>query len=212
MICVSIAEKTSEACLTALAGIDFAEIRIDEMETDKTDIKKIFSSHPRLIATCRPGKRSSQERLDLLHSAIEAGAAYVDIEVEAEGKYKDYLISRARSSGCQVIISYHNFQKTPQKSELEHIIEWCFTAGADIAKIACMVQHKNETARLLGLLNDERPLIVLGMGKLGRITRIAAPLLGSPFTYASPGKGRETAAGQLDRKTLEKMIRIINDA
>ena len=206
MICVCIAEKTADDCLMALAGIEFAEIRIDKMEADLTDIKKIFSYHSQLIATCRPGDRSRAVRLDLLKAAINAGAAYIDIEVEAEDEYKEQLITRARAAGCQVIISYHNFEKTPQKHELVHILEWCFSSGADIAKISCMVQHQHENARLLGLLDDERPIVILGMGEPGRITRMAAPLLGSPFTYASQGKGKETAPGQIDKATLEKMM------
>jgi 3-dehydroquinate dehydratase-1 len=49
------------------------------------------------------------------------------------------------------------------------------------------------------------------MGKKGRITRITAPLLGSPFTFASHSKGKETAAGQIEKNILREMIGLLRD-
>ena len=49
------------------------------------------------------------------------------------------------------------------------------------------------------------------MGNKGRITRVAAPLLGSPFTFASLSKGKETAEGQIEKDTLEQMMRLLTD-
>jgi 3-dehydroquinate dehydratase-1 len=211
MICVSIAEKTPEENIKALKDIDFAEIRIDRMERPQIPgIKKIFSQHTRLIASCRPGTISDQKRQTLLTTAISAGAAYVDIGLGTDKRIKKTILEKARSTGCKVIVSYHNFKTTPDETELRDIIEECFVSGADIAKIACMVHSDRENIILLGLLLDSRPLVVIGMGEKGKVTRIAAPILGSPFTYASLSSGRETAAGQLDKINLEKIFQIIN--
>ena len=73
-----------------------------------------------------------------------------------------------------------------------------------------MVHSDRESIILLGLLLDSRPLVVIGMGEKGKVTRIAAPILGSPFTYASLSSGKETAAGQLDKINLEKIFKILN--
>jgi 3-dehydroquinate dehydratase type I len=211
MICVSIAEKTPEENVKALKDIDFAEIRIDRMDRPQIPgIKKIFSQHTRLIATCRPGKISDQKRQTLLTTAISAGAAYVDIGLGTDKGIKKAILKKARSAGCKVIVSYHNFKTTPDETKLRDIIEECFVSGADIAKIACMVHSDRENIILLGLLLDSRPLLVIGMGEKGKVTRIAAPILGSPFTYASLSSGRETAEGQLDKINLEKIFQIIN--
>ena len=104
-------------------------------------------------------------------------------------------------------MSFHDYAKTPARHELEGIVDACFEAGADIVKIACMAHSETDNARLLGLLDDSRKVVVIGMGRKGRITRIVAPLLGSPFTFASLSKGKETAAGQIDRKALEGLLR-----
>jgi len=210
MICVSIAEKTPEENLKALKDVDFAEIRIDRMERPQIpDIKKIFSQPTRLIATCRPGKIPDKKRQTLLTTAISAGATYVDIELGSDEGIKKAILEKARPAGCKVIVSYHNFNTTPAEIKLHNIIEDCFVSGADIAKIACLVHTDRDNIMLLGLLLDSRPLIVIGMGEKGKVTRIAAPILGSPFTYASLSSGRETAAGQLDKINLEKIFQIL---
>jgi len=211
MICISIAEKTPEKNLKALKDVDFAEIRIDRMERPQVPgIKKIFSHPTRLIATCRPGKIPDKKRQTLLTTAISAGAAYVDIGLESDKGIKKTILEKARLAGCKVIVSYHNFITTPAETKLRDIIEECFVSGADIAKIACMVHSDHENIILLGLLLDSRPLVVIGMGEKGKVTRIAAPILGSLFTYASLSSGKETAAGQLDKTNLEKIFRILN--
>lgn len=211
MICVSIAEVTFEKCLYALKGVDFAEIRIDKMAVEVEDVKKIFNKHPKLIATCRPGRVDDKKRKELLLVAIEAGAAFVDVEVESDDEYKNTIIEKARSAGCRIIVSYHNFEKTPQRVELEHILNWCFDSGADIAKIACRVNSEKDNARLLGLLNETRSLVVAGIGDKGKISRVVAPLLGSPFTYASLIAGKETAEGQIDKETLKRIFQTLKD-
>lgn len=209
MICVSIAERTVEGCIKALAGLELAEIRMDAIEVHELGgdgIRRIFSQPKMLIATCRPGIRDEEQRRGALANAIDCGAAYVDIEVESDDGLKNDIAARARRKGCKVIVSYHDYKKTPPSEELRQIVEWCFQSGADIAKISCMVNSEKDNARLLGLLDLGRPLIVIGMGEKGRLTRVVAPLLGAAFTYASSASGKETAPGQIDKARLEKIM------
>jgi 3-dehydroquinate dehydratase-1 len=44
------------------------------------------------------------------------------------------------------------------------------------------------------------------MGEKGKLTRLAAPLLGSVFTYASLGEGKETAEGQWEAASLRRIL------
>lgn len=216
MICVSIAETDVEKCIEALAGLEMAEIRLDMVKLGvgnarSTAIKKIFSQPLKLIATCRPGSCSEEDREKIIIEAIGAGASFVDVEVEGKDEYKKKIVQKARASGCKVIISFHDYKKTPSAAELSQIVDWCFQSGADIAKIACIVHTDKENARLLSLLDNERKMIVIGMGMKGRITRIVAPMLGSVFTFASREKGKETAEGQMTKDELEQRIRYLGD-
>ncbi len=208
MICVSVAEKTVAGCLAALEGISFAEVRMDAMDLPESDVPTIFSGR-NLIATCRPGAFADDRRKALLLGAIASGAAFVDVELEAPAAYREEIAACARSTGCKVIVSFHDYLRTPSREELCSAVSACFDARADIAKIACMVHAAADNARLLGLLDGSKQLVVVGMGELGRITRIVAPFLGSPFTFASAGQGRETASGQIDHGTLRKVLELL---
>jgi len=213
MICVSIAERSAEACLKALSGLEIAEIRMEGMNVTVEDIRTILSQPLTLMATCRPGIMEDGQRRDLLINAIEAGARYVDIEAGSDSRYRQAIVDRARACGCQVIMSFHDYNKTPPLKTLKQIISLCFAEGADIAKIACKVHSERDNIRLLGLLDREKSgeLVVIGMGEQGRITRIVAPLLGSPFTYASLAEGKETGSGQVSKGKLENIMRLIRE-
>jgi len=210
MICVSLKEKNADLCLNALQKLSFAEIRLDKMSLSQKDISKIFSSHPKLIATCRAGKHSETKRKNLLIEAIEAGAAYVDMDLKTKECLLKEVKQKASQKNCRVILSSHDLTGTPSLSNLVKLKNECFSRGADIAKIACYVRMKQENSRLLRLLQDKRPIIVIGLGRMGRITRIASLFCGSPFSYASLKKGEETAEGQLDKKTLENILRTLH--
>lgn len=211
MICVSLDERYGRMFLRSIKGLEFAEIRMDRMEMALSEVKEIFSQPIRLIATCRPGYLDDLKRKDYLIAAIEAGASYVDIEIESDSRYRKDIIEKARSKGCVVIISYHNHHETPSTDSLNSIVTLCFKEGAQIAKVACMVNSPADRTRLLGLLGNTGyygRLVVIGMGVKGKITRVLAPLLGSPFTYASYESGKETAPGQIEYERLKMMIRL----
>ena len=69
-----------------------------------------------------------------------------------------------------------------------------------------MVRSESDAARLLGLLGRWQDTVVVGMGDLGRVTRVAALLLGSPFSYAAPDDGVETAPGQLPLSAMTRIL------
>lgn len=207
MICVSLSGPSALDCRQSLAGLEFAEIRLDAMDLSPSEVADLFACHPKLVATCRPGRgRSDAQRRALLEAALDAGAAYLDMELEAPAALREPLAARARAAGCRLIISHHDHRSTPAGPDLRALREACFAAGADLAKVACAVETPRDVARLLGLLDDPAPTVVVGMGRLGAVSRLAAPLLGAPFTYACLEPGRETAPGQLDHRRLARLL------
>ena len=210
MICVSLAKMSFRRLQQLLPQLAMAEIRLDEMTLSKAEIARIFSLPLPLVATCRPGRYPKTERLEMLSTAIVNGAAYIDIEMEAGCVYRDSLLRLAKKHNCRIIISYHNKNETPQKKQLDRIVSDCFSQGAAIVKVACRVLQQQDMLRIIALyehsLVKEGSLIVLGMGAKGKLTRIAAPLLGAPFTYAALLPGRETAAGQIPIARMAKII------
>jgi 3-dehydroquinate dehydratase I len=208
MICVSIAEEGLDRCLAAIADISFAEMRLDLTHLSLPETRRLFSQHSALIATCRKNGLSDIERKTMLLAAIEAGAAYVDVDLESDTSFRADIVDAAHSRNCRVIMSYHDYDKTPEKPMLSNIIDRCFASG-DMAKIACMVNSEQDGARLLGLLDDNRKIIVVGMGDKGKVVRCASVLLGSPFTFASFRQDKQTAPGQIDRTTLAAILDLL---
>jgi 3-dehydroquinate dehydratase-1 len=211
MICVAISDKNLENCLSILDKVELAEIRLDLTEFGREEIEKVFAHSTPTIATCRPEKMGSAKQLELLKASINAGAKYVDIEIEAEKSQQEEIISIAHSLGCKVIISYHNFTETPGLRELYEIVDRCYELGADIAKIASSAKTKMDSARLLSLYSIEKPLVVLGMGEPGKITRIMAPLLGAEFTFAAMDDGEATAPGQIRYSRMKEILKSLGN-
>jgi 3-dehydroquinate dehydratase-1 len=206
MICVAISDKNPENCLKILDIVEMAEIRLDLTEFGKKETEKVFAHPATTIATCRPDKMGSVKQLELLSTAINAGANYVDIEIEAEKQQQEAIIKIARNKGCKVIISYHNFTETPGLRELYTIVDRCYEMGADVAKIATMANTIKDSARLLSLYSTDKPLVVLGMGEQGKITRIMSPALGAKFTFAAMDDGDATAPGQIKYSRMKAIL------
>jgi len=211
MICVCLAEKNIDDFLSVVNQFELAEIRMDLTSLSDSDIQLLFSQPTALIATFRPEKIPEAQRARKLQLAIESGASYVDIEIENDEPFNNKIIASAKKHNCKIIISYHNFNATPTSEELNQIINQAFKQGADIAKIACMVNDKADNVRLLSLYDNKKPVVALGMGELGKITRIASLYLGAPFTMVSANTSRSTAPGQIDYKTLKELMLLIEN-
>lgn len=209
MICVSLSRMTTEECLQTLKKEAFAEIRIDTMDVGIEQIKELFSFPSKLIATCRQGRYNDQQRKAFLKQAIEAGANYVDIEVESNHKYMMEIMQYARMHNCKIIVSYHNFEETPGIDDLVNITTLCFEQGADYAKIVTMAEHERDVAKILSLYTLKRKIIAFAMGEKGKLSRIIAPLLGAEFSYASPLAGKEAAPGQIDKEKMAEIISLL---
>ncbi|MBN2482468.1 MAG: type I 3-dehydroquinate dehydratase [Bacteroidales bacterium] len=194
-----------------LNQVEIAEIRLDLTEFSDAETEQVFAVKKKLIATCRPCNYSDEQRAHKLKIAIKAGASIVDIEYESPVAYRNDLMEYAREYHCDVMISYHNYECTPSLADLEKIMQDCFEMGANIAKIATMVNMNRDNSKILSLYKAPGRLVAIGMGELGMISRIVAPFLGAEFTYASPDEGEPTAPGQIRYSKLNEFIMKIQE-
>lgn len=208
MICISISSLGEIGKLPA--GAELIELRLDLIRKDPVEVFPLIPPGCKSLVTCRPGTIQDQTRLSWLKSAMHLGAAIVDAELESEEPYLEDLRRHSRENGVELIVSYHQFDATPDRDLLADKLQQCFDRGGDIAKIATQIHSREDLLRLLSLYHLPGRKVILGMGPMGRISRIAAPYLGAEFTFASPGAGLETAAGQLDYKQLKELYQVIN--
>lgn len=208
MICISIQHI---AQLDEIRAMDPAllELRFDLIKESPDVIFPLVGSGVKIIATCRPGELDRENRMHLLKKSIDLGADLIDLEVESDDDYRQELINYAKKQNREVIISWHNFENTPGKTELENILEECYGKGADIAKIATFVNDEKDNASLLSLYSLKGRKVVLGMGEKGKITRVAATHLGAEFTFASTDAVNETAPGQITIEEFTALNKIL---
>jgi len=196
-------------------GPDLIELRLDYIK-DRVDLGAIRDATllP-LIATNRSGdqggkgNRSEAERLETLMEACDVGFEYIDIETTTCDI--DKVVSDAKGLGVGVIISYHDFNGTPRRENLQEIMRQELRQGADICKIVGTSNSPRDCLTYLGFLAENRgaKLVSFGMGGTGAMSRIYSPLFGGEFTYASAGIGEESAPGQLTISDLREVYRVL---
>lgn len=210
MICTTIQNRTLEDIIGLLEGseprIQMAEIRLDRCPLDIEEIESLFSSlDTPLVATCRvvdDGNGTWEEAEEKLTAAVEAGAAFLDLEIEAPKEVGKRLRRACTEYGTTMIRSSHFFAGTPSDDVLRNTVEKCRKFGGEIVKIAAMAKSGEDVARVLGLYSQEQTsqrqaeLIAFSMGETGRASRLECLRLGSPFTYAALNDNEAAAPGQ----------------
>lgn len=211
MICVSIADCTYENTLKLAEKSDMIELRLDSLNFDREELCEIIKKSKSSIATMRPGDYPDSHRVDQLKYAIDCGVQYVDVEIDSSDSFKNEIISYIKNKKTGLIISYHNYEKTPVRRELDEVIRWSEESNADICKIACQVNSEKDSAVLLSLYELDKKIISIGMGEKGRITRVASILLGAPFTFAAISDDKLTAPGQLAEEKIKYIMELIEN-
>ena len=208
MICTSLQNRTFEQILEILEdpAVEMAEIRLDRCPLTDEQIEELFSeSDTPLIATCRIAESPSEEEAERrLRLAIEAGARFADLEIEAPAPVSKRFQHLCRTQGTEIIRSYHDFEGTPDIEILQRVLARCFRYGADIAKIVTTCHDAEDAARIESLYTIvleevdslQGRLVAFGMGDAGRQTRLECLRRGAPFTYAAPNAAEATAPGQ----------------
>lgn len=203
-----------------------AEIRLDRCNLAQDEVEELFSSSDvPLIATCRVSEiraslddgntddrkldsRASQKAESLLITAIHAGAAYTDLEIEAPAMMSKRIRRETRECGTVLIRSYHDFSGTDSLEALKALTEKCFALGADIAKIVVTANDDDDTARVLRLYESFDPgrLVAFAMGEKGRSSRIDCLAKGAPHTYAALNEEEAAAPGQMSTASMRANV------
>lgn len=185
-----------------------AEIRLDRCPLSEEDIEEIFSqSDVPLIATCRV-RESALETERRLSVAIEAGARFVDLEIEAPPQMGKRLKRLAQEKGTTFIRSFHDFAGTPSLEELRAVADRCRRFGGEVIKIVTTARSEDDVRTVRALYQDaeEGRLVAFCMGARGRESRLQCLAWGAPYTYAAFAAGEEAADGQIPFTEMADML------
>ena len=171
-------------------------------------VKKYLS---RCICTLRPrsegGKFSGSEknRISILKLIAEYNPHLLDIEYNTIKQNND-LYKYLKNTKTNLLISWHDFSKTPNASFLKTMAKKMTQFSKNI-KIVTTANSIKDTLNVLALYKSQKNtnLIAFAMGDYGRMSRILCTQLGSPYTYVSLGK--PIAPGQFSLNEIKSMFK-----
>ncbi|WP_336042484.1 type I 3-dehydroquinate dehydratase [Acinetobacter dispersus] len=230
---VPITAKTKEQAIAqakviaANADADLAEFRIDLLNfaSDRKqvialghELKQILGTKP-LIATIRTHNEGGQ----LTISDADYGKTYqaylqqpfmdmLDVEMFRDQQIVKNTVKLAHAKKVLIVMSNHDFQKTPAEAEIIKRLLKQDELGADILKIAVMPQSKQDVFTLMNATlkvsqQSKKPLLTMSMGKLGTISRIATANMGGSFSFGMIGEA--SAPGQIDVTQLKQFLKTV---
>lgn len=171
----------------AKSRIDAVEVRADLLPRPPSPQQIACLPLPAILTVRRHDEGgglpiSDHDRLALYLELLDTTAA-IDIEgrsLPALGS----LVTAARKAKKTVVVSFHDFEGTPTLPRLRTWMAKALDGGANVVKIASVTEKPADVARLLHLLDGATsPLAVMGMGTLGRASRLLFARAGSVLNY-----------------------------
>lgn len=235
-ICVPIVGRTREEILESgknisTVGADIVEWRADWYEDAATfervketarQLRDVLGGIPVLFTfrTAGEGGERALEKdayIELNQKAAKSGYIdMVDVEALAGDEAVTAVIKAAHECGVKVVVSSHDFQKTPEKEEIISRLRRMQELGADIPKIAVMPQNRKDVLTLLAATEEmyskyaDRPIITMSMAGTGVISRLCGEVFGSALTFGAAGKA--SAPGQMEVENLKKVLSLLHES
>jgi 3-dehydroquinate dehydratase-1 len=233
LICAPLVAKTKRDLLHEAKELlrltpDILEWRVDGFNQAKMIDKSLLAlselrgqvkSIP-LILTCRIDteggiqKINRDIRLNLILESIKTGLLdMVDIELVNDAAFIGLILDNAKQHNVKVILSYHDFEKTPDENFIFDRLFHAQNLGADITKVAVMPNGIKDVLVLLNATFRARtkgikiPLVTISMGAKGIVTRLTGGLFGSDITFAV-GKNA-SAPGQIPIDDLRRTLALL---
>ena len=230
-VCVPIVESHDEAILNKLKEfneleVDMIELRIDFYENihQEDALRNLFLNIAALqiqkpvILTIRTAAEGGEVEIDpkdyfnVYKLAVEANAFDIyDVELALGTNMAIELRTLIHDAGKYMLMSSHNFDRTPEVDSLMQKFRSMDSLEADIMKVAVMPQD------LLNLLSftvqakheyAQKPIVTMSMSSIGLTSRLVGEQFGSAITFATVGKA--SAPGQIDYQELNQMLDIIH--
>lgn len=222
-------EIITEANKLKLESFDMVEWRIDyfehaldinKIEETLVKLRKIILNAP-ILFTFRTNNEGGEKIID--RETYELINRYVlnkklvdiiDLELFMGSDIVSELVEVAHSNKIKVLVSNHDFDKTPTCDEIVSRFSEMDKLGADILKIAVMPNNKLDVLELIKATiitkecHTEKPIVSISMSQLGMISRFCGEVFESALTFGSVGK--LSAPGQMNVKDLNNIMDLIH--
>ena len=142
-----------------------------------------------------------------IHWRALSHAAIIDVEWNPKYPWRD-ILKNTKKCDLALMISYHDYVQTPAEKKLMGLAKAAYRKKTDIVKIATRIKSEADIRSLLHVSEAFAPknwMAVMGMGPMGTLSRLVAPLFNTCFIYGYIGT--PTANGQLPFHELQERIR-----
>ena len=183
---------------------DLFELRLDRLLT--TRIPPLPAP---LIITARDPREGGANHLSCARRGallleFLPRAKYIDVELRSARALQPVLEAAAKNK-IATIISFHDFDATPAAEGLDDIASRARSLGAAVVKVATRTDTRPQLDRLLDFFERQRraaDVVAMGIGKLGRASRLELARRGCLLNYAHLGS--PIASGQLSVRDLRR--------
>ncbi|MEK3934218.1 type I 3-dehydroquinate dehydratase [Sporosarcina sp. FSL W7-1349] len=197
--------------------VDFYN-EIDQLQSVLATAEQIASkSDLPILFTIRSEKEGGQpitltesQKVELLIEVCKNKSVdFIDFEVANDPDHIKRVREVSKENNVKLVLSYHNFDFTPDSADILKRLFLAEFYGADVAKAAVMPKNKDDVLRLLHLTSEADramtiPLITMSMGGMGGLSRIMGWIYGSVLTFAVGVQS--SAPGQIPIDLLKQLI------
>lgn len=236
-VCVPLVASSPEEAARAAAAIppgacDVVELRLDHLAgvggrpalaaAAVHGVRAALPDAVPLLATFRTTREGgAQAADDAAYAAVVraslAGADLVDVELRTEVATRDALLADAHAAEVPVVLSTHDFARTPPRDAIVALLREQQAAGGDVLKVAVAPHGPGDVLELLAATHQftateaTRPVVTMAMGPVGVVSRVAGGVFGSVLTFASvPAAGGASAPGQPDAVALRAALAVLD--
>jgi 3-dehydroquinate dehydratase len=144
-----------------------------------------------------------------IHWRALSHAAMIDVEWNPKYPWRE-ILRNVKKYNLALMISHHDYKETPSEKNLQRVAKAAYSKNADVVKIATRIKSEDDIRKLMNVstrFTPKRLMTVMGMGPMGTLSRLVAPLYHACFLYGFIGT--PTASGQLPFRELQERIRTL---
>ena len=233
-ICVPLVGKTNEQIIEEAKylkelNLDLVEWRVDHYEYVE-NLNKVKEALKQLreeikdlpiLFTFRSKKEGGEKEVSIEYYielnkeiATTKMVDLIDVELFTGDEAVKDIVTHAHNNNVKVVMSNHDFYKTPDQKEIVNRLCKMQDLGADLPKIAVMPNSTKDVLTLWCATDEmvtehaKRPIITMSMGGTGLVSRISGETFGSALTFGAAKKA--SAPGQIAVQDLYEVLNLIH--
>ena len=182
---------------------------VGQLRSKYADMPMLFTW--RTLAEGGEAPLSSEKYRNLLQAIVDQNLVdAVDVELFAYSNEIGNSMKQAHQQGIQTVMSYHNFQSTPDLDTLHIYAERMVSVGAQVIKFSLMPTTSDDVFSVLQFTKEltrkypQLSRITMSMGQLGQITRTCGNVFGNCLTFGTLGQA--SAPGQIEVSILKQLV------